>query len=45
MEMAKDVPNTFSGIVEVDETYIGGKWINKRLNVKKTAILKRTKER
>ena len=23
MEMAKDVPNTFSGIVEVDETYIG----------------------
>jgi len=40
MEMAKDVPNTFSGIVEVDETYIGGKWINKRLSIKKTAILK-----
>jgi transposase-like protein len=28
--MIKDVPKQFSGIVEVDETYIGGKWVNKR---------------
>lgn len=28
--MINDVPKQFSGIVEVDETYIGGKWINKR---------------
>jgi len=28
--MARDVPEIFSGIVEVDETYMGGKWINKR---------------
>lgn len=36
-EMTKDVPDIFSGTVEVDETYIGGKWINKRLIVKKKA--------
>ena len=34
-EMTKDVPAIFSGTVEVDETYIGGQWKNKRLNVKK----------
>ena len=29
--MAGDVPPTFSGVVEVDETYLGGSWRNKRL--------------
>jgi transposase len=33
-EMTKDVPGVFEGIVEVDETYVGGKWINKRKAVK-----------
>lgn len=28
--MAQDVPTVFSGIVEVDETYLGGQWKNKR---------------
>jgi transposase-like protein len=37
--MQKDIPKQFSGIVEVDETYIGGKWINKR----KSARAKGTK--
>ena len=28
--LAKDVPGIFSGTVEVDETYLGGQWKNKR---------------
>ena len=29
LAMSKDVPSVFEGIVEVDETYIGGSWKNK----------------
>jgi transposase-like protein len=29
MIMSDDVPFKFSGIVEMDETYIGGRWVNK----------------
>ncbi len=32
--MSMDIPKQFSGIVEVDETYIGGKWINKRKRIR-----------
>jgi transposase-like protein len=32
--MTKDVPKQFSGVVEVDETYMGGKWVNKRKSTK-----------
>ena len=39
--MTKDVPKVFSGIVEVDETYLGGKWINKRKYVKMRSKSKR----
>ena len=29
-----DIPEVFSGTVEVDETYIGGQWRNKRHSAK-----------
>ena len=32
--MTRDVPEVFSGIVEVDETYMGGKWVNKRKRIR-----------
>jgi ribosomal protein S27E len=35
MEMTKDIPEAFEGIVEVDETYLSGQWKNKRLSAKK----------
>jgi hypothetical protein len=28
--LVKDVPDIFTGVVEVDETYLGGQWRNKR---------------
>ncbi len=33
--MSKDIPDVFSGTIEVDETYIGGQWKNKRKKYKK----------
>jgi transposase len=33
--MAQDIPNGFSGTVEVDETYLGGQWKNKKRAQKK----------
>jgi transposase len=32
--LTKDVPGIFSGTVEVDETYFGGQWKNKRKSVR-----------
>lgn len=32
--LAKDVPAVFSGTVEVDETYVGGHWKNKRKSIR-----------
>jgi len=32
--MMQDVPEIFSGTVEVDETYIGGQWKNKRKTIR-----------
>jgi len=34
LAMIKDVPDIFSGTVEVDETYLGGQWKNKRKTVR-----------
>ena len=34
--MQRDIPDVFSGTVEVDETYLGGQWKNKRLSERKT---------
>lgn len=33
--MSKDVPKVFCGTVEIDETYIGGQWKNKRKKQRK----------
>jgi transposase len=32
--LARDVPDVFSGTVEVDETYVGGRWKNKRRSIR-----------
>jgi len=32
--MATDIPPVFRGTVEVDETYLGGQWKNKRLKIR-----------
>jgi transposase len=32
--MAKDIPPVFDGTVEIDETYLGGSWKNKRKDVR-----------
>ena len=34
--MKTDIPKQFSGIVEVDETYMGGQWKNKPKAIRKT---------
>ena len=36
MVLAQDIPDIFSGTVEVDETYLGGAWKNKRKVVRDT---------
>ena len=37
--MTKDVPNVFQGTVEVDETYLGGQWKNKRLEIRRGSVI------
>ena len=32
--LISDVPDVFSGTVEVDETYVGGRWKNKRTSIR-----------
>jgi len=32
--LIRDVPGVFSGTVEVDETYVGGRWKNKRKSIR-----------
>ncbi len=34
--MSCDIPAVFSGTIEIDETYIGGQWKNKRKNQRKS---------
>ncbi len=36
MVLATDIPDIFSGTVEVDETYLGGAWKNKRKVIRDT---------
>ncbi len=36
--MVRDVPEVFEGIVEVDETYLGGQWKNKNKGQKKKEV-------
>ena len=35
ISMTYDIPDNFSGTVEVDETYMGGQWKNKRKTIKR----------
>jgi len=37
-QMLFDIPEIFEGTVEVDETYLGGQWKNKRLSVKSRQV-------
>lgn len=33
--IGRDIPEVFSGTIEIDETYIGGQWKNKRKSQRK----------